>query len=264
MAKSYDLYPALTGAVTDFALNFEYLDKTHVKATVEGASVPFTFLSTYLVRLAVAPVGELKVYRETPTDELINEYTDGSVLVDDQLNRSFLQSVFVAEEVADNAMRQNDDGSWNVAGLRLADLGTPTLPSDAVTKEYADEQAVAALASQTTTEAAKDLAVVSSTAAGISAAAALSAKEQAEAAVKAAENHADTAEMFAVSADVNLKAPIESPSFTGTPEAPTATSGDSSLHLANTAFVAAAVGARIVISDTEPLNLDENAIWIEV
>jgi hypothetical protein len=40
---------------------------------------------------------------------------------------------------------------------------------------------------------------------------------------------------------INVKAPLESPTFTGTPSAPTATAGDSSTQLATTAFVTTAV-----------------------
>lgn len=44
-----------------------------------------------------------------------------------------------------------------------------------------------------------------------------------------------------IQTQLDAKAPIASPTFTGTPAAPTATSGDNSTQLATTAFVAAAV-----------------------
>lgn len=43
----------------------------------------------------------------------------------------------------------------------------------------------------------------------------------------------------------DTKAPIESPSLTGTPTAPTAAQGTNSTQIANTAFVKAAITALI-------------------
>ncbi len=51
----------------------------------------------------------------------------------------------------------------------------------------------------------------------------------------------------------NLKAPLASPAFTGTPSAPTAALGTSTLQLATTAFVANALAALV---DTAPGTLD--------
>lgn len=166
MAKSYDVYPSETGGATDYALSFEYLDVSHVKATVSGVPASFTTLSTYMIRMDVAPVGALKIYRETPTDELINEYTDGSVLIDDQLNRSFLQSAFVAEEVSDNSLQQDVDGAWDAANLVIKDVATPVNPSDVPNKSYVDSilplhtaERVAAEAAQSAAESARDASV---------------------------------------------------------------------------------------------------------
>ncbi|WP_353654461.1 phage tail fiber protein [Mesorhizobium sp. C089B] len=55
MANSYVFYPSATGSTTDYSVPFEYLSQTFVKATVNGASVPFTFLSTYMIRFTTAP-----------------------------------------------------------------------------------------------------------------------------------------------------------------------------------------------------------------
>lgn len=52
---------------------------------------------------------------------------------------------------------------------------------------------------------------------------------------------------------VNAKAPIASPTFTGTPAAPTAAAGTNSTQLATTAFVTTAVAAA---GGSNPLLLD--------
>lgn len=66
-------------------------------------------------------------------------------------------------------------------------------------------------------------------------------------------------------------APINSPAFTGTPTAPTPTSGDNSTKIATTAFVQAAVGDTggftIIYpnggSDSNPANITNNSRYVE-
>lgn len=168
MANSYVFYPSETGARTDYAVPYEYLSQTFVKATVNGASVPFTFLSTYMIRFTTAPVGALKIYRETAKGP-VNTYINGSILVDSQLNGSFLQSLHVSEEVADNAMVAGIDGAWDAQNLKVKNVADPSNPQDVVTKAWAEAigngyvgaagaSAAAAAADKATTIAARDLA----------------------------------------------------------------------------------------------------------
>ncbi|WP_349434253.1 phage tail fiber protein [Pararhizobium sp. A13] len=95
------LYPGLTGAQSDFAIPFEYLSVAHVHVTLEGAPVPFTFSSKYLIHVTTPPVGTLKIARITPASQTINDYTDGSILAGNDLDNSFYQNLFVNEELKD-------------------------------------------------------------------------------------------------------------------------------------------------------------------
>lgn len=99
MANTYVIYPDQTGDTTDYSLSFNYLSRNFVKATVDGVEAPFTFLSSHMIRFDEAPVGELKIYRETDATELINTYSDGSILIDDDLNESYYQTLHVSEEI---------------------------------------------------------------------------------------------------------------------------------------------------------------------
>lgn len=132
------VYPNETGARTSYSIPFEYLSKEFVKATVGGASVPLTFTDTYTVQITPAPVGELRIYRETPRGSLVNVYHDGSVLIDDDLNASFWQSLMVADEVADASIVKGEDGHWDAKNLRVTNLSDPVNPSDAVTKGWTE------------------------------------------------------------------------------------------------------------------------------
>ena len=70
-------------------------------------------------------------------------------------------------------------------------------------------------------------------------------------------------------AQLNAKAPLASPTFTGTPAAPTATSGTNTTQIATTAFVQLAVGASsggttIVVSATQPSSQSVGDFWLAV
>lgn len=95
------IYPGLTGAQSDFVIPFEYLSAAHVHVTLEGAPVPFTFSSQYLVRVTTPPVGTLKIARVTPSAQTINDYTDGSILAGNDLDNSFYQNLFINQENTD-------------------------------------------------------------------------------------------------------------------------------------------------------------------
>jgi hypothetical protein len=64
---------------------------------------------------------------------------------------------------------------------------------------------------------------------------------------------------------INLKAPIDSPAFTGTPTAPTPTPGDNDTSLATTAFVTTAIGNRPPDAPSDGQSYGrKNAAWVDV
>ena len=70
-------------------------------------------------------------------------------------------------------------------------------------------------------------------------------------------------EFNAISGAISSKADIASPTFTGTPAAPTATSGSNTTQLANTAFVTAAITDTVTSTTTftnKTLNLTSNTL----
>ncbi|RWM84306.1 phage tail fiber protein [Mesorhizobium sp.] len=152
MATSYVIYPSTDGSQTDYAIPFEYLSQDYVKATVDGAPASFTFLSTYMVRFSVAPVGVLKIYRETSKDP-INTYTNGSIFFDSQLNASLIQTIHISEEVADASLQNSNDGNWDGLNRTLKNVADPVAPQDVVTRGWAETAGTSVLAN---TIAAKD------------------------------------------------------------------------------------------------------------
>ena len=63
---------------------------------------------------------------------------------------------------------------------------------------------------------------------------------------------------YATAAAVNAKAPLASPTFTGTPKAPTAAAGTSSTQIATTAFVMQAIAALTTQGKIVAYNLAQN------
>lgn len=70
---------------------------------------------------------------------------------------------------------------------------------------------------------------------------------------------------------LNAKAPLSSPTFTGTPKAPTAPKGTNTTQLASTEFVqtavadvAASLGTKIIVSASQPTGVNVGDLWYEV
>lgn len=99
-----NVYATGDGVTKTYSIPFTYLDPSHVKITVDGVAVSFTFTSPGTVELATAPaVGTtIRRYRETPEDALVT-WADGAVILGKHLNLSQTQSLFIAQEAHDYA-----------------------------------------------------------------------------------------------------------------------------------------------------------------
>ncbi len=130
------------GINRNFDVPCEYLSKTHVSVRVDGVSVPFTWVDTYRLRTAAAPAKDtvVEVRRTTPRDKRLVTFTDGSTLVQSDLNTSTLQAFFLAQEAFDQgaaSMAVTEDGQFSALNRRLTTMADPVNPQDAVTKSWA-------------------------------------------------------------------------------------------------------------------------------
>ena len=93
------------GITKSFAVPFKYLNKTDIHVSVNGTLKEFTWLSQGQVVLEAAPeVGaEVLIYRDTPVDEPIVDYEDGSIIAESDLDLPVLQNLYVAQELKDSA-----------------------------------------------------------------------------------------------------------------------------------------------------------------
>ncbi|MBD8687064.1 MULTISPECIES: phage tail fiber domain-containing protein [unclassified Rhizobium] len=130
------------GINRNFDVPCEYLSKSHVSVRVDGVSVPFTWVDTYRLRTAAAPAKDtvVEVRRTTPRDKRLVTFTDGSTLVQSDLNTSTLQAFFLAQEAFDQgaaSMAVTEDGQFSALNRRLTTMADPVNPQDAVTKSWA-------------------------------------------------------------------------------------------------------------------------------
>ena len=101
------------GSQVDFVISFPYLDTTHVKATLNGvASTAFTFFNSTTIRFTVAPANgvAVRLYRETPSDTLLGDFTFGGAIREEDLEDSLNQVLFVSQETV-NTVENSDAGS---------------------------------------------------------------------------------------------------------------------------------------------------------
>lgn len=207
---THALTPGLTGVQTAFPVPFEYLSKAHVNVLVNGVPASFTWTSTYIVNISPAPVGSVYIYRLTPRDASLNTYTDGSVLIADDLNASFTQNLFISQEIIDISFLKDALGNWDANNLRLGNVADAVGAKDVVNKQFM-ESYIASSVSDAAASAASALS--SKNAAVASKISAQAAQAAAEAARNAAQSYATAAQTF-VPSNYYLKTEVDSGFYT--------------------------------------------------
>lgn len=171
MAYSYITYPG-TGAQTDFAVTFPYIDADHVGVTVDGVSTSFSWVNDYTVSVSPAPALDavVRISRDSSRAARLREFETSEVLTEEALNEAYLQTFYMAQESFDAVSEAPSGGDMravnnlsevnptaaraNIGALASANpvitgnLTLDTAPSSALhatTKAYVDA-AVAAVA----------------------------------------------------------------------------------------------------------------------
>ena len=118
MTYATDTYPG-TGSQTDFAVTFKFIQRSHVKvfrvANSDGAETELTLTSSaptgdeyqwqsdILIKVGTAPTTaqKLKIVRDTPEDQQLIQWQDGSYIVATDLNTSDKQWLYGLQELED-------------------------------------------------------------------------------------------------------------------------------------------------------------------
>ena len=153
MAYSYQVYSGPSVTNNSFAVTQidGYLQLSHLKVykndVLQASGYTFTQPSGVLtLSFSTAPVATdiIVVRRETPKTQAtrVVDFSDGSVLTANDLDRSAIQLLFIAQEAQDTGNGSIgptlDEQDWDADGKRITNVGLPTDATDAVTKQYID------------------------------------------------------------------------------------------------------------------------------
>lgn len=142
----------------NFTVPFPYLSRDHVHVTVGGSPASFTWLNPNTVSLSVAPAlgAVIDIRRSTSPDELLVQFTDGSVISETDLSLLSKQSFYLVQESGDLARESNGLANDAVAA---ADAATETANSASAASATAVSTANAATATANAASAAATNAV---------------------------------------------------------------------------------------------------------
>ncbi|MET3601118.1 phage tail fiber domain-containing protein [Martelella mangrovi] len=142
MALSYVQYQG-DGNTRSFSIPFTFLQKEHIEVRVSLDVVPYEWDDPHTIRLTPAPSqgAVIEIRRITPRDNAMVDFTDGSVMVESDMDLAFTQVFYIVQEAIDIAggtLELLPDGSYGAGGRRIANLGNALDARDAITKEYHD------------------------------------------------------------------------------------------------------------------------------
>lgn len=148
MANTYVDYTA-TAAQTDFPFSFSYLKAEHVKVEINGVDTAafsiVTSPSNKVVLNSGATAGQIvRVRRSSQPGTNLVDFENGSVLTETELDLAYQHNRFLNEELAElnEASLQIGPGGtdWDAKSNKILNVSTPTLTSDAATKNYVDQK----------------------------------------------------------------------------------------------------------------------------
>lgn len=93
------------GNRTDYIVPFPYIDKADVFVTVDGINVPFAFINASAIRCTTAPTlgASVQVLRHSNKAAAPVNFSDGSVLLEKDLDTLTLWTLYIAQEDSDTA-----------------------------------------------------------------------------------------------------------------------------------------------------------------
>lgn len=154
MPYSYVQYTG-NGSTTNYVFSFPYLESTHIKVRVNGSITSYTFLNSSTVTISPAPTtgAIIDIRRETPKDNPPVDFTDGSVLLESDLDLLARFNLYTAQESSDgvaDSITKDTLGVWDAQSRRIKSLADPVNANDAVNKTWAETGMTSQLSSATT------------------------------------------------------------------------------------------------------------------
>ncbi|MBK3757040.1 phage tail fiber domain-containing protein [Stutzerimonas frequens] len=192
MALARVTYTQSVSGNRNFSVPFPYLSKDHVKVTVNGAAVTFSWLSASSIQLTTAPAigAKVEVRRVTERNSLLVDFADGSTLTESQLDLASKQNFYLSQEADDLAVESNGLAK---AATDTANAATTTANQAKTLANTAVSTANSANSTASTADSKATSAVNTATAANNKADQALAKANSAEAVASSANTKADNA-----------------------------------------------------------------------
>lgn len=143
MAYSYVRYTG-NGSTTNYTFSFPTISTDHIKVRVNGTLVTnWSFLNSSTIQFAAAPANAavIEIRRETPKDSSIVNFTDGSVLLERDLDLLATYDLYLAQETKDgldSTISQTSLGVFDGQNKRITNVADPVAAQDAVTKNWVE------------------------------------------------------------------------------------------------------------------------------
>jgi hypothetical protein len=143
VAYSYVRYSG-NGSTTNYTFSFPTISTDHIKVRVNGTLVTnWSFLNSSTIQFAAAPASGavIEIRRETPKDSTIVNFTDGSVLLERDLDLLATWQLYLGQETEDDiedTIRVDSQSRFDAQNRRIINVADPINAQDAVTKVYAD------------------------------------------------------------------------------------------------------------------------------
>ena len=141
-----------TGSPTVYNVDFDlgYLRQSHIFVYTGDDhtlnNIAFTFINTAQIQVDVAVGEEFFLRRVVPRNVAINDYVDGAILREKNLDASFAQGLMIQEEISDGFVNVDElvnfKSNLDMDGNRIVNLGDPVDAQDALNKQTADAQIV--------------------------------------------------------------------------------------------------------------------------
>lgn len=233
---------AAAPTVVDFNFAGGYINRAHIKAYILNPTtfartdvtvLPEHFVTDWRLQLPVSvPVGSvLRVYRDTPKDAPLVDFTNGARINEGNLDLVAQQATFVAAEAIDQL-----EGSGVREGLAAASAAAASADAAAASEAAAAASAAAAFSSQTS-------AAASASSASTSAGAAAASQSAAAASAAAASSDAAAADSDAAAAAASASAAAASQSAAAGSASSAASSAATATSAASTATSQASAAA---------------------
>ena len=160
------------GTLTRIALSIEYFEKDDITLYRNLELTPLVLGTDWqwdgdthinlLTNIPVPPGSYITVRRNTNIDRAFNVYDGGAAFSRETLDENFKQMIYLAQEFTEGNGLTGLYFPLDMHGFQIKNLGAPTDPKDAVTKQYVDTANTAQDTAFANGQVAQDAAVAAS------------------------------------------------------------------------------------------------------